>query len=74
MKTLHFPRVTNDTKTSVLVFSADFFLKHFDIEQFTDIGRNNGFGLSYSVKGCQTHDLKNVAIEIVFNSLLSMLK
>ena len=32
---IYVPQVTNDTKTSVLVFSAEFFLKHFDIERFT---------------------------------------
>ena len=37
MKIFHVPRVTNDTKISVLVFSVEFFLKHFDIERFTDL-------------------------------------
>ena len=37
VKILYVPRVTNDTKTSVLVFSAEFFLRHFDIERFTDL-------------------------------------
>ena len=34
---IYVPRVTNGTKTSVLVFSAEFFLKHLDIERFTDM-------------------------------------
>ena len=37
MKILHVLRVTNDKKTLVLVFSAEFFLKHFDIERLTDL-------------------------------------
>ena len=44
---MYVPRVTNDTKTPVLVFSADFFLKHFDIERFTDLREYvNSIGLS----------------------------
>ena len=37
MKILYVSRVTNDTKTSILVFSAEFLIKLFDIERCTDL-------------------------------------